>query len=118
MIRRYKRKKQIGTVSVMHIGLTADSAADLVGHVSDLVNRIRQEVVCFQEVKGAERQQLEGDAHVAVVVKPVQHLHTVTDGRRDTALNCIRQKIPKFSPNHKLLTVCWLDLSRLSSPAH
>lgn len=40
----------------MCTGLTADSVADLVGHVSDLVNGIRQEVVCFQKVKGAERQ--------------------------------------------------------------
>ena len=70
----------------MHVGLTADSVADLVGHVSDLVHGIRQEVVCFQEVKGAEREQLERDAHVAVVVKPVQHLHTVTEGRGDTQI--------------------------------
>lgn len=67
----------------MHFGLTSDSVANLVGHASDLVNGIRQEIVCFQEVKGAERQQLERDAHVAVVVKPVQHLHTVTDGERN-----------------------------------
>lgn len=53
---------------------------NLLGHVSDLVNRIRQEAVCLQEVKGAERQQLEGDAHVAVEVEPVQHLHTVSGG--------------------------------------
>ena len=68
----------------MYIGLTADGVADLVGHVSDLVNGIRQEAVCFQEVKGAERQQLERDAHVAVVVEPVQHLHAVTEGERTT----------------------------------
>lgn len=55
--------------------------ADLVGHVLDMVDGIRQEVVGFQKIKGAERQQLEGDAHVAVEVKPVQHLHTVTDGK-------------------------------------
>lgn len=67
----------------MDIELTADSVADLVGHVSDLVNGIRQVVVCFHEVKGAERQQLKRDANVAVVVKPVQHLHTVTDGKRN-----------------------------------
>lgn len=65
----------------MHVGLTADRVADLVGHVSDLVNGIRQEVVCFQEVEGAERQQLKADAHVAAVVKPVQHLHAVADGK-------------------------------------
>ena len=66
----------------MHTRLTADSVADLIGHMSDVVNGIRQEVVCFQKVKGAERQQLKGDAHVAVVVKPVEHLHTVTDGEK------------------------------------
>lgn len=64
------------------IGLTSDSVADLVGHVSDLVKWIRQEVVCLQEVKGAERQQLKWDAHVAIVVKPVKHLHTVADGKQ------------------------------------
>lgn len=73
----------------MRIGLTADSVADLEGHVSDLVNGIRQEVVFFQEVKGAERQQLKRDAHVAVVVKPIEHLHTVTDGRRNIDIKCI-----------------------------
>lgn len=63
-------------------GLTADSLADLVGHVSDLGKWIRQEVVCLQEVKGAERKQLERDAHVSVVVEPVEHLHAVTDRRQ------------------------------------
>lgn len=43
-----------GEGKAMHAGLTADGVADLLGHVSDLVNRIRQEVVCFQEVKGAD----------------------------------------------------------------
>lgn len=65
-----------GLIGVMHAGLTVDSEADLVSHVSDLVKGIRQEVVCFQEVKGAERQQLKRDANVAVTVKPVQHLYT------------------------------------------
>lgn len=81
----------------MHTGLTADSVADLLGHVSDLVNGIRQEVVCFQEVKGAERQQLKRDARVTVVVKPVQHLHTVTDGRGNTEMKCMRQKKKKVT---------------------
>lgn len=66
----------------MHAGLTADGVADLLGHVLDLVNRIRQEVVCFQEVKGAEGQQLEADAHVAPQAEPVQYPHAVADGRR------------------------------------
>ena len=75
----------------MHIGLTVDSMADLVGHVSDLVNGIRQEVVCFQEVKSAEGQQLKRDAYMTIVVKPVQHLHTVSDGKKQkTETKCIR----------------------------
>lgn len=99
----------------MHAGLTADSVADLLGHVSDLVHGIRQEVVRFQEVKRAERQQLERDAHVAVVVKPVQHLHAVADGKRDRD-----SEYQKGEGKHPrpLLTVCCLDLSRRSSPGH
>lgn len=76
---------------MVHVGLTADSVADLVGHVSDLVHGIRQEAVRFHEVEGAESEQLERDAHVAVVVKPVQHLHTVTGETRSTEMRCIRQ---------------------------
>lgn len=56
--------------------------ADLLGHVSDLVEGIRQEAVCLQEVEGAEGEQLEGDANVAVVAEPVQHLHAVADGQK------------------------------------
>lgn len=61
--------------------------ADLLGHVSDLVDRIRQKVVCFQEVKGADRQRLKGDAHVAAQMEPVQHPHAVADGRRAVKLS-------------------------------
>lgn len=89
-------------------GLTADSEADLLGHVSDLVNWIRQEVVCLQEVKGAERQQLKGDEHVAVVVKPVQHLHAVADGRRKAETDCIKQELELWF----LTTHCLLSGSR------
>lgn len=67
---------------MVRVGLTADSVADLLGHVSDLVEGIRQEAVCLQEVEGAEGEQLEGDANVAVVVEPVQHLDAVADGER------------------------------------
>lgn len=35
--------------------LTLDGKAELVGHVSDLADGIRQVVVLLQEVKGAER---------------------------------------------------------------
>lgn len=55
--------------------LTLDSQTDLVGHVSDLANGVRQVVVLFEEIEGAEREQLKGDAHVTVVVEPVVHLH-------------------------------------------
>lgn len=66
-------------MDVVSVGLTADGVADLLGHVSDLVEGIRQEAVCLQEVEGAEGEQLEGDANVAVVVEPVQHLHAVAE---------------------------------------
>lgn len=55
--------------------LTFHSKTDLVGHVSDLPEGVGQVVVFFEEVEGAESQQLEGDAHVTVVVKPVEHLY-------------------------------------------
>lgn len=98
-------------VGLMHVGLTADGVADLLGHVSDLVHGIRQEVVCFQEVKRAERQQLERDAHVAVVVKPVQHLHTVADGKRDRDSG-----YQTGEGKHRLiysLVVVWISLANL-----
>lgn len=59
--------------------LTLHSLAHLEGHVPYLVDGVRQVVVILQEIKGAEPQQLEGDAHVAVVVKPVKHPDTETD---------------------------------------
>ena len=62
--------------------LTFDGQADLVGHVADLADGVRQIVVLLQEVKGAKGQQLEGDAHVAVVVEPVVHLDTQAGGQR------------------------------------
>lgn len=69
-------------MGVVRVGLTEDSVADLLGHVSDLVEGIRQEAVCLQEVEGAEGEQLEGDANVAVVAEPFQHLHAVADGEK------------------------------------
>lgn len=87
----------------MRAGLTADGVADLLGHVSDLVNRIRQEVVCFQEVKGADRQQLKGDAHVSTEMEPAQHLHAVADGRRaDEAEQVAQERRSALSPTHCL----------------
>lgn len=79
--------------------------ADLPGHVSDLVNRIRQEVVGFQEVKGADRQQLKGDAHVSAEIEPAQHLHAVADGRRADEVYCVKQeRRTGHSPTHCLLS--------------
>lgn len=62
------------------VGLTAHRLADLLGHVLDLAEGVRQEAVGLQEVKGAEGEQLKGDANVTVEVEPVQHLHAVADG--------------------------------------
>lgn len=47
--------------------------AELVGHVSDLRERVGLEVVLFQELKSVLAEKLEGDAHVAVEVEPVRH---------------------------------------------
>lgn len=76
----------------MHAGLTADGVADLLGHVPDLVNRIRQEVVCLQEVEGADGQQLKRDAHVSAEVEPVEHLHAVADGKRAHQVSPVRSR--------------------------
>ena len=53
------------------------------GHVAYLIDRVRQVVILFHEVKRAEGQQLKTDAHVAMEIKPVQHLHTETEGERE-----------------------------------
>lgn len=59
--------------------LTLDSETDLEGHVPDLADWVGQVVVFLQEVEGAEREKLEGNTHVTVVVEPVEHLHTQTE---------------------------------------
>lgn len=97
-----------GKGKAMHAGLTADGVADLLSHVSDLVKRIRQEVVCFQEVEGADGQQLKSDAHVSAEIKPVQHLHAVAAGRRVDEVYCVKQR---GGADIHPLTVCCLDRS-------
>lgn len=57
--------------------------ADLLGHVLDLAQGVRQEAVGLQEVEGAEGEQLKGDANVTIEVEAVQHLHTVADGKEE-----------------------------------
>lgn len=54
-----------------------------------LVDGVRQIVVVLQEIKSAEPQQFKGDAHVAVVVKPVKHPDTET-GEKGSAAGRIR----------------------------
>lgn len=58
------------------IPLTLDCFDDLVGHVPDLVYWKGLEVVLFEEVKRAQSKQFKRNAHMAVVVKPVEHTHT------------------------------------------
>lgn len=73
-------------------GLTAHRLADLLGHVLDLAQGVRQEAVGLQEVKGAEGEQLKGDADVTVEVEPVQHLHAVADGKEKERKNSKAKK--------------------------
>ena len=68
-----------GRLSACDAVLTSDGPDDAVGHVLDVLDGERLEVVLLEEVVGAEAQQLEGDAHVSVVVEPVQHAHTRTE---------------------------------------
>lgn len=58
---------------VAYTRLTADSSEDLESHVSDLFYGERQEVVLLEVLKGAEAQQLEHNADVTFMVKPIQH---------------------------------------------
>ena len=48
--------------------------AELVGHLPDLFQRVGFVVVVLEEVEDAGPQHLEGDAHVAVVIEPIEHL--------------------------------------------
>lgn len=56
--------------------LTLNSITELVRDVAHVIQRIGVVVVVLQEVEDAESQHLEGNAHVAVVVEPVQHSDT------------------------------------------
>lgn len=63
--------------------LTADCSEDLVGHVSDLLDAERTEVVLSENLKGAGTKQLKHDADVAFMFKPVQHPDTGTGKREE-----------------------------------
>lgn len=56
--------------------LTLHSSNNLVGHVSDVVNGERLEVVFLEEIVCAEPKQLKSNTNVTVKVKPVQHMNT------------------------------------------
>lgn len=56
--------------------LTSHSLDDLVRHVSDLFDWKWLKVILLKEIVSAEAEQLKGNADVAVVVKPIENLHT------------------------------------------
>ena len=70
--------------------LTADSPDGLIGHVSDVLDGEGLEAVLLQEVVGAQSQQLQHDAHVTVMVEPVQHPHARAAGTRHVELTLSR----------------------------
>lgn len=73
--------------------LTSHSLDDLVRHVPDVFYGERLEVVFLEEIIGAEAEQLKGDTNVAVVIEPVQHVHTSTKGEeRYSRLSFLRGK--------------------------
>ena len=53
-----------------------DGQNQLIGHLSDLVDRIGLIVVIFEKIENARAEHLESDANMTVVVEPIQHLHT------------------------------------------
>lgn len=70
-----------------------------------LVDGVRQIVVVLQEIKSAEPQQFEGDAHVAVVVKPVKHPDTQAEEKEsDSGQICTHHSgCPCIRLTHSLL---------------
>lgn len=64
--------------------LTVDGEADLIGHVSDLTDGIRQVMILLHEIKRADGQQLKTETHVTVIVEPLQHLYTQTETQTHT----------------------------------
>lgn len=63
--------------------LTPEGMAELVGHVPDVGEGVRLEVVLLQELEGVLAQELKGDAHVAMEVEPVRHQHTQAGERTE-----------------------------------
>ena len=57
-------------------GSHLDSVAELVGDMSDLLQRITNVAVALEKVEHRLPEYLEGEAHVAVVVEGVEHADT------------------------------------------
>ena len=70
---------QIG-VSEAVVVQKLDRVANLMGHLTHLLNGVWDVVVVLQEVEYGGSQHLEDDAHVAVIVEPIQHLHAAMLG--------------------------------------
>ncbi len=78
-----KKKKVLFFCAHVCLLLTSHSSDDLVRHMPDVFYGKGLEVVFLEEIIGAEAKQLKGNTDVAMVVKPVQHLHTSTEERKD-----------------------------------
>lgn len=95
-----------------------DGVAHLVGHVAHVVERVRLVVVfalrtiqnihmlvrirykiltiseyTYQEVEDAEAEHLEGDAHVTVIVEPIQHLNAETVRMKPNTQMCMLESL-------------------------
>lgn len=69
--------------------------------MAHLVDRVGQVVVVFEEIEGAKAQKLERDAHVAMVVKPVKHLHTEAEKRDGGRGGLMSSHLPTTPPTRR-----------------
>lgn len=72
----------------MHI-LTVHRFANLICHLSNVVQPKWQKAVLFNEVIGTESQQLKNNADMAVMLKPFQHLDTATVESRKIQISTV-----------------------------
>lgn len=83
-----QRKQSPTTPSLTEVNtrLTGHSFEDLEGHASNLLHAERQELILSEKLKDTEAEQLEHDADVAFMLKPVQHPHAGAVRRHDKSL--------------------------------
>ena len=74
------RVGRVGPTISYNDRLTLHSLDELVGNMADLEERIGMVLVVSEEVKHTQTQHVKGQTNVAIVVEPVQHLHTHTVG--------------------------------------